>query len=71
MLKVKIIPSDADVNIFNDEIEPIMKRDLYLGYEFESHLKTIKHKIDDTTENIIRQHCTDFVLELIIQLKHR
>lgn len=70
-LKSKVIPIEVEVNVLEEEFEQHVKRDLYLGYEFESNLSNLKGKIDDATEIIIRRNCTDFVIELINQLKQR
>lgn len=44
-LKTKIIPPDVDVDILVNDVDPHMRHDLYLGYEFESYLKTVKHNM--------------------------
>lgn len=70
-LKSKIIPSGIQIDVFEEDFMEFIQRDLYLGYEFESNLKRLKSKIDDSTEQKMRYTCTDFVIELINQLKQR
>lgn len=38
-LRSKVIPPDCEINILEEPFETHTKRDLYLGYEFETHLK--------------------------------
>jgi len=58
------------INFLKFDFEEEIKRDLYFGYEFESNLRKIK-TINEITDFNIRQHCSDFVVELINQLKQR
>ncbi|XP_068143897.1 uncharacterized protein [Drosophila tropicalis] len=68
-LKCKIIAPNVEMDILVDNFEKFIQRDLYLGYEFESHIKKSKQNLQ--THNEIRLNCTNFVVELISQLIQR
>lgn len=70
-LKTKIIPPTVDIDILKDDFEHITKRDLYLGYAFESKLQELKERIPCNMETEIRFKCTNFIISLINELRHR
>lgn len=70
-LKSKIIPLEDKVDVLNTDFKGYVKRDLYLGYAFETLLKQIKENISDEMEMSIRFRCTEFIVALIDGLKQR
>ncbi|XP_046869672.1 uncharacterized protein LOC124462142 [Drosophila willistoni] len=69
-LKIYIIAPDKSVDCINDDgFEKYVTRDLYLGYAFEKHIKSVS--ISNDEEKSIRESCTNFVVDLVKQLKQR
>lgn len=69
-LQKKIIPEEKKIDIlFQNDFEKFVVKDLYLGYEFEKLIKNIR--MDMTAESVIRECCTNFIIELVKQLKQR
>ncbi|XP_052854739.1 uncharacterized protein LOC128263691 isoform X2 [Drosophila gunungcola] len=63
-----IIPPDANIDIFKDDLEDCAVNDLYMGYAFEKEIKDEKY-FDEKYK--IREDCKNFIKALIIQLRER
>lgn len=68
-LQTKIISPEINIDILTNDFESIVKRDLYLGYEFENEIKILILGTDKEKE--VRERCTNFVVELAKQLNLR
>jgi len=55
--------------IKDDNVEEYVVKDLHQGYTFEKQIKMLQ--MDNDLENSIRECCTNFIVEVVKQLKLR
>lgn len=72
-LKQFIIKPTVEIDVITSEFSQYICYDCYLGYTFESHIKSLKEQgiLDDANINDIRNSCIHFVINLILELKKR
>jgi len=66
--KKLIIPSDCNMDIIKDDnFEEYVVKDFYQGYTFQKQIKMFQ--VHNDSEKSIRECCTNFIVELVKQLK--